>query len=220
MTTGRTELLQRRSWRRSESSVAARPIAASFFVGLVLVIALARLGGIAGSIVLGWPQQPVLRCFSLFESDSVTSGLAAAILFAVLRGTVLEVGPGEPPSSGGGLTVLTTEPVQRMVRRETPIASLEQALSGGKARRFGLPADCRATILKLGQGERELPAGQVSPLERQLHGEAILEVTGPPGGSQRRPTKIIQDRQETANNTRQPPPAKPPNWLNPKPPPT
>ena len=98
-----------------------------------------------------------------------------------------------------------------MVRQETPIASLEQALSRAKARPFGLPAAPRAMILKLGQGERKLPAGKVSPLERQLHGEAILEMTSPPAASQRRPTKIIQDRQETANNTWQPTPAKPPN---------
>jgi hypothetical protein len=72
-------------------------------------------------------------------------------------------------------------------------------------------------ILKLGRGERKLPAGKVSPLERQLHGEAILEMTSPPAASQRRPTKIIQDRQETANNTWQPTPAKPPNRQTAKP---
>jgi hypothetical protein len=123
-------------------------------VGVVLVIALARLDGIVRRIVLGWRGQQVLRCFSLVEPDSVTSGLAASVLFAVFRAAVFQVGPGEPPSSSSGLTIVTAVPIQGMIRRETTIASLKQTLSGGKTRPFGLPADWRARILKLGQGER------------------------------------------------------------------
>lgn len=48
----------------------------------------------------------------------------------------------------------------------------------------------------------------------------ILKLTSPPRGSQRRPTRIIQEPQETANHSRQPSPAKPPDWLNPIPPST
>jgi hypothetical protein len=89
------------------------------------VIALARLGRIVRRIVEGWPRQQVLRCFSLFEPESVTSSLGASVFFAVFRAAVFKVGPGEPPASGGGLTVITAVPVQGMIRRKTTIASLE-----------------------------------------------------------------------------------------------
>ena len=42
-------------------------------------------------------------------------------------------------------------------------------------------------------------------------------MTSPARGSQRRPTRIIQDREKTANHPRQPPQPKPPNWFNPIP---
>lgn len=118
------------------------------------MIALARLGGIVSGIVFGWPRLRVLGSFSLIEPGSIARGLGASVLFAAIGATVFQVGPGEPPASGSGFTVLTAVPIQGMVRRETTIASLEQALSSGKASQSGLPADSRARILELGQGER------------------------------------------------------------------
>jgi len=118
------------------------------------VIALARLGGDVRGIVWEWPRQQVLRCLSLFEPGPVTSGLGTTVLFAVFGAAVLQIRPGEPPSPGGGLTILTAVAVQGMTRGETTIASLEQTLSGRKTRQFGLRTAWRGRILELGQGER------------------------------------------------------------------
>ena len=142
VTAGRTEFLQRRSWRRSESSVAARPMAARFFVRVVLAIALARRRGIGRLILLGWLLQRVLHClFSLFEPHSIKSGLSSSVFFAVFGSAIFQICPGEPPSPSGGLTIATAVPIQGMVRRETTIASLKQTLSGGKTSQFGLRTD-------------------------------------------------------------------------------
>ena len=165
VTIGRTELLQGRSWWRGEAFVAARPIAARFFVGVVFVIALARRRGIVVRTVLRWLGRYVFGCFLLFDPVSVSNGLGASVLFAAQGATVFQIGPGPLPSSGGIPAIVTAVPVQGMAGGEIAVTPLEKTLSPGKTRPSGLPAAVRTRILKLGQGERKLPAGQVSPLE-------------------------------------------------------
>lgn len=141
------------------------------------MIALARRSGIAKRIVLGWLVQRFLRRSPLFDADSITSGLSSSIFFAVCRNPVFQIGFREPPSPGGVLAITTAVPVQGMIRRETTVASLEQALSGGKTRPFGLRTGRRARILKLGQGELILPERQVSLGSGKLLSEAIFNTT-------------------------------------------
>jgi hypothetical protein len=148
-------------------------------VSVFFAIALARCRGIVGLVFWGAPWHG----FSLFEPGSIASGLGASVFFAVLGSAVGQVGPCEPPSSGGGLTIVRTEAVQVMAGGEIAITPLEKTLSPGKTNPFDLPAVRREKILGLDQGELVLPERQVSLGSDQLRSEAISKTAAAIGCS-------------------------------------
>lgn len=92
--------------------------------------------------------------FSHFEPSSIASRLGASDFFTLLGSAVGQIGPREPPSSGGVPAIVRTEAVQVMAGGEIAITPLEKALSRGKTSQFDLRTVRREKILRLGQGER------------------------------------------------------------------
>lgn len=139
------------------------------------MIALARLlGGVQLPLFVG-SLRSILSVFLFLASGSIATGLGTPGLFSEFGGPIFQVGLGELPTSSVSLAIVTAVAIHVMIRRERTIAPLEQTLSERKSEWCTLRLGPRAMILKLGQGERKLPEGQVSPLECQLRGEAILE---------------------------------------------
>ncbi len=118
-------------------------MAARFFLRIVLVIALARVGGRIGLSILNDSRLLDSRLLDSGDSlflrlDAIAGRLLAAFFFAVLRRSVIQVGPGDPSPSRSRLTIVTAVPIEGMIGREKTIAPLEQAHSGRTATGFVL----------------------------------------------------------------------------------
>lgn len=134
-----------------EADVATRTMAARFFLGFAFCIALAAR--ICGVIHFDW---------TLLAPPAVALRLLLAEFFSLFRRPIFLISQPASPSFCSLDAFPRTISAQVMLRLETRLAPFEQAGSGRKLPPCILRGRLRLCIVKVDQGERQLPERQVS----------------------------------------------------------